>query len=398
MSSWRRSYSTRNDGYSGYWPRSLTVAERRAKADQETAKLAKKGESLSPVRIHGRTIASTFWGKAWCTNLERYSDYANRLPRGRSYLSSGQVLDLRIDKGKVLARVMGTRLYTVAVSIDPVTQAHWKGVVQSCAGQVGSMIELLQGKLSQSVMETVTQPTTGLFPKPAEIHLQCSCPDWASMCKHVAATLYGVGARLDESPELLFVLRGVDPGELVVDSGAARALTEQAKAKALGADTDELASLFGIDMASAAVEPPASAEQPDQDSVVAPESVEPKSGVRRRKAVAAKAKTAPAQAARPSKPTPGKKARTAKAPQAARARSSAKSAKAASEQRTLVAQSELDARDIGAPTVEYWVSEGLLLPGTKKGTWLASAECMRRIERCAPNRTIRRRARAGAVR
>src|SRR5665213_273756 len=92
-------------GFRPYVP----VAERRAKAARELAKLAKKhGQASSPVRLDGRKIASTFWGKAWCDNLEAYSDYANRLPRGRTYLRNGSVIDLRIEPGKVQALVCGS--------------------------------------------------------------------------------------------------------------------------------------------------------------------------------------------------------------------------------------------------------------------------------------------------
>lgn len=420
MSRWRRSSSRYDYGSFAYWPRQPTVAERKASAEREAAKLAKKGETLLPVRIEGRTIARTFWGKAWCTNLERYSDYANRLPRGRSYLSSGQVLDLRVDRGKVVARVMGTSLYTVSVSIDPVPAKQWKEIVRSCAGQIGSMIELLQGKLSKSVMETVTRPGTGLFPTPAEIHLQCSCPDWASMCKHVAASLYGVGARLDDHPELLFLLRGVEPAELVVDFGAARAITSQAKDKALGADTSELADLFGIEIGETTTvsggamgrtamhgedapfevdDEPATGEVTKKAARrrAAPEAAEsgatPESGVRRRKAVSAtKARGAA---------TVGPRAKREKAPTLARGRSARSAAPLAPEPPdrlgkgedtgTLVTQQELDARGIDSPIVAYWKGAGLLVAGPKKGTWLATEEAMRRIRRYALKAPARRR-------
>ena len=372
----RRSYSrlSYGDDY-GYWPKAPTVSERKANTARESAKLVKKGDTLSPVRIQGRTIARTFWGKAWCTNLEGYSDYSNRLPRGRSYLSSGQVLDLRIEKGRVVARVMGTRLYTVTVSIDPVPHDHWKSIVRSCAGQVGSMIELLQGKLSTSVMETVTRPRTGLFPAPSEIHLKCSCPDWATMCKHVAASLYGVGARLDESPELLFLLRGVDPKDLVVNAGAARAITGQAKDKALGADTSELADLFGIDMDDAVEE----AAAPANTKPTVPTSTRPAAT----KSVAAKPK--------PRKMPALPRATRASTVPANVLRSSSKLARA--NEGTLVAQKDLDGRGIDQTILDYWVSAGLLSPGPKKGTWLATPEAMRRIERCPRKLPLRRKRR-----
>ncbi len=180
----------------------------------EMAKLTKKaGRLASPVVLAGRTIAGTFWGKAWCDNLEAYSDYANRLPRGRTYIRNGSVVDLQISEGKIASYVSGSELYEIEIKIKPLPHRLWKTIQTECAGKIDSLIELLQGKLSSAVMQVVTRQQTGLFPSPKEIDLDCSCPDWAGLCKHVAATLYGVGARLDEKPELLFLLRGVDPSD-----------------------------------------------------------------------------------------------------------------------------------------------------------------------------------------
>jgi len=198
-----------------YWPRYVPVAERRRRAAQKIAKMKKAGQDVSPVEIIGRKIAETFWGNAWCKNLEAYSDYSNRLPRGRTYVRNGSVLDLQIEAGRVRALVSGTDLYTVDIKIKPLPEKRWEEIKGRCAGQIDSLVELLRGSISKGVMEIVTRKDEGLFPSPREITLSCSCPDWASMCKHVAATLYGVGARLDHKPELLFSLRGVDPTEMV---------------------------------------------------------------------------------------------------------------------------------------------------------------------------------------
>ena len=192
-----------------------TVSSRKAKAEKHLASAAKKKLVYDPVRIEGRTIARSFWGKAWNHNLESYGDYENRLPRGRSYLSSGQVLDLKIGAGTIDALVMGSHLYRVEVRISPLPPARWKALSAACAGKVGSLVELLQGRLSDQVMSVVTRHGEGLFPSPREITKSCSCPDWADVCKHVAAVLYGVGARLDRQPELLFLLRGVDHLDLI---------------------------------------------------------------------------------------------------------------------------------------------------------------------------------------
>src|SRR3989442_1644858 len=195
-------------GFYGWRPY-VSVAQRRRQAASEMAKLKKKGHPVSPVVVEGRTIVKTFWGKAWCENLERYSDYSNRLPRGRSYVRNGSVIDLQIATGAVTALVSGSRVYEVKVNVVPVPPVRWKAICTDCSGAIDSVIELLRGHLSNAVMSRLCQEKTGLFPSPSEIKFQCSCPDSARMCKHLAAVLYGIGARLDERPELLFVLRNV---------------------------------------------------------------------------------------------------------------------------------------------------------------------------------------------
>ena len=212
------------------------------------AKLAKKGHTISPVRIEGRAIAGTFWGKAWCDNLESYSDFANRLPRGRTYVRNGSVVDLQIKPGKVTARVIGSELYNVEINIHPLSKPRWRAISSQCAGKIASVLELLQGRFSRGVMEIMTNRGTGLFPKPSEISLGCSCPDWAEMCKHVAAALYGVGARLDQEPELLFVLRKVDHMELIEKAVAGQAFRPTAGSGSKTIAEGDLADVFGIEL------------------------------------------------------------------------------------------------------------------------------------------------------
>jgi SWIM zinc finger len=233
--------------WSPSWAPRPTAAQRQQKAKKQIAALEKKGKKLSPVLLEGRKIASTFWGKAWCDNLESYSDYENRLPRGRSYVRSGSVLDLQIEPSRISALVQGTSLYTVGISISAVEEKRWKAVVAECGGKIDSVVELLQGKLSKPVMEVITRKESGLFPEPRQIKMSCSCPDWADMCKHVAAVLYGVGARLDQQPDLLFRLRGADPMELIARAASGAVLGGKAPApgKRLGAD---LSSVFGIEL------------------------------------------------------------------------------------------------------------------------------------------------------
>ena len=235
-----------------WYPPYVPVGVRRARAARETRDLRARGVAVQPVELRGRTIARSFWGRRWCEHLESFSDYANRLPRGRTYVRNGSVCHLAIDAGGVEAMVAGSVLYHVVVRIQRLKQPAWKAIKAACAGQIGSVLELLQGRLSDRVMEVVTDRDAGLFPQPGEIKLACDCPDWATMCKHAAAVLYGVGSRLDDSPELLFRLRGVDEAELIaadltLPRGAATADTL--------ADAD-LGSIFGIDLDADAQEDP----------------------------------------------------------------------------------------------------------------------------------------------
>jgi uncharacterized Zn finger protein len=234
--------------YHGDWAPYVSVAERRRKAARAMEKLRKKGHPAAPVVIAGRAIAGTFWGKAWCDNLESYRDYENRLPRGRTYVRNGSVVHLQIAPCAVTAKVSGSSLYDVTASIGAVAKAQWRSICKDCAGGIDSVVELLQGRFSKGVMERICRQGKGLFPRPAEIRFACSCPDHASMCKHVAAVLYGVGARLDAQPKLLFRLRGVDEADLVarIDQALPMAKTGPAAGKVL--EADDLSAMFGLDM------------------------------------------------------------------------------------------------------------------------------------------------------
>jgi len=227
----------------------VSVGARRAQAARELAKLRKKGRKISQVVIEGRTIAATFWGKAWCDNLERYSDFASRLPRGRTYVRNGSVVDLQVGPGRVTALVSGSTMYDVTVTVGPVPRARWSAICKDCSGAIDSLIELLQGRFSNGVMTRLCDEKAGLFPSPKDILFTCSCPDWASMCKHVAAVLYGIGARLDGQPELLFTFRKVDSQDLVARAGSDLSKTGQRPAGAKVLASDDLSEMFGIEMA-----------------------------------------------------------------------------------------------------------------------------------------------------
>lgn len=236
-------------GYGYRWAPYVSVAQRRAQAKRHVAKLAKKGREILPVEITGRKIATTFWGKAWCENLESYSDFANRLPRGRTYVRNGSVVDLQIESGKISAIVSGSEIYEVNISIDKLKGSLWEQIKHDCSQSIDSLMDLLQGRFSDGVMQRLTRQKDGLFPSPKEIKIRCSCPDYAYLCKHAAATLYGVGARLDTDPEMLFLLRDVDHldliGEAVEGSNLDEALSGETESTLQGED---LGDLFGIDL------------------------------------------------------------------------------------------------------------------------------------------------------
>lgn len=245
-------------GYYQQWAPYVPVAERRRKAAAAMQKRAKKGLVVEPVVIEGRAIARSAWGKRWCEMLEKQADFENRLPRGRTYARNGSVVHLAVAKGELTAVVSGSELYDVRVTIAPLPEARWKAVRRECAGQVGSALALLQGKLSDKVMDVIARPGSGLIPHAGEVKFRCSCPDSASLCKHCAAVLYGVGARLDTKPELLFTLRGVSHLDLV-DEAKVKIAVKPGASSALKADDATLSSIFGIDLggsAPAATEPP----------------------------------------------------------------------------------------------------------------------------------------------
>ena len=238
----------------------MPVAARQAAASRFVKALTGEGIQAQPVVVEGREMALTFWGRAWCGHLEGFSDFENRLPRGRTYVRGRAVCHLEIAEGEVRAFVIGRELYEVSIEVDPLRASLWRALKRRCAGRIGSLLELLQGRLSDRVMAEVSDPERGLFPRPEQIRLACTCPDWAVMCKHVAAALYGVGARLDEQPELLFVLRGVDHEELI-DVDAGMAVPEAAPAgEGRRLAEEDLGDIFGIELS-----PGAAPEGPHRD-------------------------------------------------------------------------------------------------------------------------------------
>jgi uncharacterized Zn finger protein len=251
----------------------VSAAQRQSLRKKAAAKLSKdSGRAAAPIVIEGRAIATSFWGCAWCDHLETFSDYENRLPRGRTYARNGSIIDLHITPGRVTALVQGSSLYRIDIRFQPMQTDRWQAFKQRSAGHVTNLIDLLQGRLSKEILADVTRRETGLFPAPSEIKMSCSCPDWAGLCKHLAAVLYGVGSRLDHQPELLFELRGVEVAELIAAataSAAAGPITGEARPAADSALAGEdLSALFGVDLDDGGVGGPK--PDPSRSAVAAP--------------------------------------------------------------------------------------------------------------------------------
>ena len=227
----------------------IPVAVRRAKALQKMDKLRKSGEDIQPIEpFKTRGISKSFWGKAWCQHLESFSDYENRLPRGRTYVRNGSVCHLGIEKETAHAIVSGSEMYKLSIHITPLDPKKWAIMKDRCKGKIGSLIELLQGRISDEVMEIVTDPKNGLFPHPKEIRFNCNCPDWADMCKHVAASMYGIGVRLDTEPELLFKLRGVNHEELIALDADLDTMTHKRSRRRRTLASEALEDVFGVEL------------------------------------------------------------------------------------------------------------------------------------------------------
>lgn len=286
--------------YSSAWAPYLSVKQRQQNAEREIKRRIKAGHAIDPVRIVGRKITTTIWGSAWCSNLESYQDYANRIERGRSYVRNGAVIDLKVAPLAIEALVHGSDIYKVTVTIAAVPKTKWQSICSDCTGKIDSLIALLQGKLSAPVMERLCRQEHGLFPHPSEIRFRCSCPDHATMCKHIAAVLYGVGARLDAQPELLFDLRQVDAAGLIANAAlVVPAGTDQPQSSQFLQD-DNLAALFGLDLASE----PATNETPTPQPDVTPKAPRrrqaalsrPKSAAKRKVAAKSKPNISPSRA------------------------------------------------------------------------------------------------------
>ncbi len=228
-----------------YWdeerPRKVDL---KALAAAKLAELKAEGRDVHPVKASGRNLAKKFWGKAWMRSLAELELYYNTLSQGRTRLRSGCVLDVQVSPGQIEALVMGEYLYEIRIEAAPPEAEQVADLRERCAGQIGSWIDLLKGEVSNDLMAILSEPESGLFPRPEEWRFSCTCTDWADMCKDVAAVLYAFGVLLDDQPELLFTLRNMRAEDLIPAAPTAAADGEDM----LKADDDKLSDIFGIEL------------------------------------------------------------------------------------------------------------------------------------------------------
>lgn len=195
---------------------------------------------------HGKFVQS-WWADQWINALTRLMDSA-RLTRGRSYARRGQVLGIDIKAGKVAARVQGSRPspYKVNIELKPLSDDQWAKVLDALAEQAIFAAQLLNEEMPNDIEHVFDKAKVPLFPKSSgDLVTNCSCPDWANPCKHVAAVYYLLGERFDADPFLLFELRGRSKAAIIA------ALRER---RAAGTSTQE--ALPYIPDAIAAVDAP----------------------------------------------------------------------------------------------------------------------------------------------
>ena len=231
-----------------FWGQNYTtVASLKARAARAT-KTLKDAEPVIP-HPHTRKMCLTWWGQEWCNNLESYADYRSRLERGRRYVRSNTVVDLKIFANQVKAKVQGTDLYEVTVDFAKPKPADIEKIKKLTGNRIANVEMLLKGNFPDELKELFTQNKPGLFPTPEEIKFDCDCLDWADMCKHVAAVMYGIGIRIDADPLQFFKLRGIDIDEFltqVVDDKVANMLKNiDVKSDRIMKDAN-VATIFGI--------------------------------------------------------------------------------------------------------------------------------------------------------
>ncbi len=178
-------------------------------------------------------FVTNWWAQRWISALERVVN-SGRLNRGRTYARAGQVLSLDEVGGVVKARVQGTRPqpYKVTIKLKPLSDRQWDRVIDALSGQALFAAQLLAGEMPQEIDAVFAAAGSSLFPSTeGELETECSCPDWANPCKHVAATHYILAEQLDEDPFLLFRLRGRTQEQVMAALRARRSDTPRTAAE-----------------------------------------------------------------------------------------------------------------------------------------------------------------------
>lgn len=225
--------------YAGEDAAPLRAADLTRLAVERSAQLTAEGTELHPVGASSRKLAEHFWGSAWMRHLALCEAGGLCLSPGRTLLRHGCVLDLEIAPCSIRALVSAQELYEVALTLEPLDEEKRLALRTACAGNVGSLVALLEGQANDDLLHTLCDPENGLLPAPEDWHMSCTCPDWAEPCPHAAAAIYAAGVLIDRDPSLLFVLRALDPSALIappaVDTDAFL-------------DPADLGQTFGIDI------------------------------------------------------------------------------------------------------------------------------------------------------
>jgi len=171
---------------------------------------AKPKKVKDGIRLESTKMGATWWSKKWISLLDSFG-WSNRLARGRRYARSGQVVNVTINPGVITAKVQGTRSipYDVVISIPPFTTSQWTKIFKELDAQAIYTAKLLASEMPSDIEDVFTRAQVSLFPQSKrDLTTECSCPDSANPCKHIAAVYYVIGEEFDRDPFLIFHLRG----------------------------------------------------------------------------------------------------------------------------------------------------------------------------------------------
>ena len=215
----------------------LKAADLEKLAATRLAEYLAEGEELHPVVNKTRKLAKNFWGSAWMKQLALCESGGMCLAPGRTLLRHACVLHVDIQPGSISALVSAEEVFEVELKLESLDEERLERLAATCSGHIDSLLSLMQGKVDEAVLLQLCHPENGLLPTPEDWRMHCTCPDWAEPCPHAAAAIYAAGCLIDEKPELLFTLRGIQPEALL----SAPAPTNEI-------DADKLSAMFGIDL------------------------------------------------------------------------------------------------------------------------------------------------------